>query len=378
MKTLLITLSIGLSMSTLNASKLYAEELVIPKITAPNALDEGTQRVLSPSQISELLPWAKNSKTFLLDLVDNSQNLPMEQRLERLIEGVEQVVQESQSIKSEMIMRYSLNRSLVIYKILEAEMDSSNVGTIDAKVRVLMQSIKMAIAYYDNDVLSLTKNTVTPFAQFGMEYFNFLHELNKSIFDATAQYNIQRTAMEFLQWDLYRDINNTTYASQIIKINNSLKIFPQKNMPDAHAISYIRQMKKIVEQLNLPKQVKNEVEETKNIFSKKEEVVVAPVKTRKVKNYNGNCYATDSSGEILWDAGKLSWSRCHDGRYTTYNGACYAVDLVSSEILWSGGKQSWENCHSGRYRNYNGSCYPTDRSGEILWSAGKVSYTYCQ
>lgn len=380
MNKILSMLIIGSSLLGTLAS---AEELILPTISSPSFLDEGTQRELSMAQIAELLPWAKDSKMFLVDLIDNAQSLPMEQRLERLLEGVEQVVKESQSKKSELVMRYSLNRSLVLYKILDQEMDSQVVGSIDIKVRVLMQSIKLAISYYDTDVLNLSKKTTLPFAQFGLEYFGFLHELNKSIFDASAQYNIQRTALEFLQWDLYRDLNNISYAPQIIKINNALKIFPQKKMSDAYSINYIRQMKKVVEQLSLPKASLSNTSaaEVTNIFSKKEEGV-APVTSRinrkNFKTYDGDCYAADKEGRILWDAGKLDWKSCHGGDYAPYDGKCYAVDFNSSNKLWGAGVMPWKLCHSGSYKSYDGACYPTDKSNNILWSAGKTSYVNCQ
>jgi hypothetical protein len=84
----------------------------------------------------------------------------------------------------------------------------------------------MAIAYYDTDMANLkTPAKQSSFITFGMEYFAFLTELNKSIFDASAQYLIERTALEWFQWDLYRDLNNKMYAPQIVKINNSLKTF---------------------------------------------------------------------------------------------------------------------------------------------------------
>ncbi len=239
-------------MATLSfATVLKAEDIALPVISKPAILDEGTQRELSAAQIAELLPWAKDSKLFLTDLLDNIQGLSTTDKIDRLVEGLQQVVGESAPKNSELLMRYALNRGLVINEILSKEMSDDVVGTADAKLRVLKSSIQMAIKYYDTDMAILAKKTVAPYVIFGLDYFEFLTELNKSVFDASAQYAIQRTAFEWLQWDLYRDLNNAAYAPQIVKINNSLKTFSNKKLTDAQSIASIRQMKKIAQQLNV-------------------------------------------------------------------------------------------------------------------------------
>lgn len=230
---------------------LHAEDVVIPVVQKPSVLQEGTQRELSATQIAELLPWAKNSKIFLNDLLASMQGLSSADKLDRLEDGIKSVVGESAPKNSELLMRYVLNRALVINDLLKAEMGSDEVGTTDTKLRVFTLSIKMAIKYYDTDMATLNQKTQAPFITFGTDYFVFLSELNKSIFDASASYNIQRTALEWLQWDLYRDLNNQQMASQIVKINNSLKIYPVKKMNDTQYISYIRQMKLMSNQLDL-------------------------------------------------------------------------------------------------------------------------------
>lgn len=375
-KQLILALLASLSLNSLS----FAQEMNIPVVSSPSALQEGTQRELTAEQIAELLPWAKDSKIFLNDLLDQVHTLPMDQKIERLIDGIKQVVLESAPKHSELIMRYALNRALVVNDILSQEMQDGVVGTADAKFRVLNLSINLAIKYHDSDLANLTNRTTLPYAAFGLEYFNFLHELNKSIFDASAQYNIERTALEFLQWDLYRDINNTSYAPQILKINNALKIFPVKKMSDANSINYIRQMKKVVQQLSLGDKIQKVESSNENsvIFNKKEEErrEQETVKSKNTKLYDGKCYATDSSGSILWDAGKLSWRQCHNGKYKTYDGKCYATDKNSS-IIWDAGKVDWNFCHSKQYKTYDGNCYATDVNGSIIWDAGQVIWNSC-
>ncbi|MEA9356914.1 hypothetical protein SHI21_11885 [Bacteriovorax sp. PP10] len=233
------------------SSLVKSDDVVVPVVAKPSILQEGTQRELTAGQIAELLPWAKNSKVFLNDLLSSVQGLTSVDKLERFEDGIKSIVGESAPKNSELLMRYILNRALVVNDLLKSEMNADEVGTIDTKLRVLTLSIKMAITYYDTDMDTLNKKTTAPFIEFGIQYFNFLSELNKSIFDASASYNIQRTALEWLQWDLYRDLNNQQMASQIVKINNSLKIYPVKRMSDTQYISGIRQMKLLSQSLDL-------------------------------------------------------------------------------------------------------------------------------
>lgn len=253
MKTTLAVIALT---SFLSNGMLKAEEITLPVINKPAILEEGTQRNLTQSQIAELLPWAKNSKIFLNDLLDNTQGLSAGDQIERLVEGVSSAVNESAPKNSELLMRYALNRSIVLIGILDKEMDASAVGSADVKLRVLKASIRMALKYYETDMAMLTKKSVAPYVVFGLDYFEFLNELNKSIFDASAQYSIQRTSLEWLQWDLYRDLNNAIYAPQIVKINNGLKTFPVRKLTDAQSIAYIRQMKALSAQLKTQETLK--------------------------------------------------------------------------------------------------------------------------
>lgn len=250
-KMIFTTLAVVATMGCSQALK--AQEITLPVISKPAILDEGTQRELTSAQVAELLPWAKDSKIFLKDLLENVNTLSMTDKVDYLIDGIKNIVGESGPRKSELLMRYALNRGLVLNDILVREIDSNSVGLIDAQLRILRSSILLAISSYDKDMDAMAKKSKTSLADFGLDYFEFLSELNKSIFDASAQFQIQRTTLEFLQWDLYRDLNNTAYAPQIVKINNALRAFQNKNPTDAQAIALIRQMKSLSKQLNLVK-----------------------------------------------------------------------------------------------------------------------------
>lgn len=227
----------------------YAEDITIPVIAKPSLLQEGTQTQLSDSQISELIPWAKDSKLYLTDLLEGAESLSVTDKIDRLVEGIKLVVGESAPKQTELLMRYILNRALVVNETLSKEIESNQIGQADIKLRVLLSSINMAIKYYDTDMKALSKKSQTPFADFGIQYFQFLVEINKSIFDASAQYYIQRTALEWLAWDLYRDLNNKQFAPQIVKITNSLKTLPLENISDMQAITLIGQMRSLIVRL---------------------------------------------------------------------------------------------------------------------------------
>lgn len=341
-------------MSNLTMPVLQAEEaIIVPTISSPSILLEGTQKELSSQQIAELIPWAKNSKSFLIDLLDATSTLSSDDKIESMRNGIKNAVLESSPKNSELLMRYALNRGLVISDILNKEIDKDQVGASDVQIRILRSSINMALKYYDNDMATLTKNSTVPFATFGLDYFDFLTELNKSVFDASAQYSIQKSALEFLQWDLYRDLNNTNYASQIIKINNGLKLLSTKKLTDAQSISYIRQMKKTAEQLNFStSQTKNHTQNTSNENSFSDGIY---------KSYSGTCYAMDKKNPEEGYLKAVVWQKCFDGDYKSYSGTCYAMSKTDKK---EGYLQSvdWENCFNGHYKSYSGTCYAMSKT----------------
>lgn len=391
-----VMLMASITLAGLNSMALADDLALVVAVDRPAILDEGTQRELTAAQIAELLPWAKDSKNFLVDLLDNVQGLNTTDKIERLIEGIKSSVVDSAPKNSELMMRYALNRALVINTILDREMDGSAVGTADAKSRVLILSIKMALKYYDADMATLSNKSASPFASFGIEYFNFLSELNKSIFDASAQYNIQRTSLEWLQWDLYRDLNNAQYASQILKINNVLKTFPVKRMSDAQSISYIRQMKKTTEQLRLEEKAATRkqtiAQNEENIFS-----TATKEDNRFTKKNKGNfvsvyssyygtnyCYPSDANGNKLGDS-KVDIENCQTGYvslYSSYYGTnyCYASDSSNNKLGDS--KVDISYCQKGYvslYSSYYGTnyCYVADKSNNKLGDS-KVDISLCQ
>lgn len=341
--------------SMLLSTAILADEIDMPVVKKPDVLLEGTQQTLTAEQIESILPWAKDSKNFLADLISSTQGLNTNDKIDRLTDGIKQTVGESAPKKSELFMRYILNRSLVIAETLDAEIDRDAVGSNDTKLRVLLTSAKLAIKYYDIDLKSLTNKTAMPFEVFGIDYFNFLNDLNKSIFDASAQYKIQRTSLEWLQWDLYRSLNNTTYAAQIVKLNNALKILPSKKISDAQSIANIKQMKKIIELLDIP--------EIKNTSERLEQ--------NNNNNNNSNVFEVDDDNE---------YAKFNDGKqyhYSTSREKCFPVSQ-DNNIMYSSPVDSNFCFQVGNY-HYSRSrekCFKVSKGNDIMYS-DRVEDKFC-
>ena len=226
---------------------------------------EGTERHLSLEQLNELRPWAENSQILLKDLLNTIKSLSKAEKESELLGVVKDVVLASAPKNTELLMRYVLNRGVIVYKMLRVETNGSIVGSRNARIRILEQSVHKALHYYQSDLRFLQGGSESvepiPFAQFGVEYFQFLLELSKSVFDASAQYEMTKMSLEFLQWDLYRDLDQKVYAPQILKINNKLKEIdnalkssPVTNLSrDQQLIDQIKNMKKLIENLELEK-----------------------------------------------------------------------------------------------------------------------------
>ncbi|MBI2606435.1 MAG: hypothetical protein HYW49_10180 [Deltaproteobacteria bacterium] len=236
---ILKTLIAPLIAAILAGSTAFAQQ--VPQIAPPAGFSEGTETKLTDVQIVDLVPWAKNSKRDLEELLLDADTIgsPVTKK-QVLLKGIQNLVLQSQPLKSELLMRYVLNRALVVNTEIENEAIAPNggkapTGIVDQQIRLLTLSAKMAVKYFESDLAFLngavTKkdvNLVTlPYAKFGLEYAEFLMNLNNSITDASAQYNIGVIALGLLQWDLYRDQNKVAFADSITKINSFLKTLPE-------------------------------------------------------------------------------------------------------------------------------------------------------
>jgi hypothetical protein len=372
--------------SMLLSTAIFADDVAMPVVKKPAVLLEGTQQSLTADQIAELLPWAKNSKSFLIDLISSTQGLSTDDKIERITDGIKQTVGESAPKNSELFMRYILNRSLVVVETLDAETNRDVVGSNDTKLRVLLTSAKLAIKYYDIDVNSLTNKTVMPFEAFGIDYFNFLNDLNKSIFDASAQYKIQRISLEWLQWDLYRSLNNATYAAQIVKLNNAIKLLPSKKLTDAQSIANIKQMKKVIELLDLPgiKNISERSSTDNQTVSKTDLRNTEYDKYQDGKSYyystsDEQCFPVSQSGSIM-KSSRVNNNYCFDvGKYyySSDREQCFKVSK-DGNIMYSD-RVDDKLCAKEETFYYSTSreqCFAFSTNDKIMYSS-RMNDTYC-
>lgn len=205
---------------------------------AGSPLDEGTAEGLSSTDRARISDWALNTKLALEELLTNIEPLKMVEKKQMLVECIENAVVDSAPLPSETLLRYTLNRALSANEVIELEGINRNLpfvaaGTIDQQVRLLRESVKMALDNYKNDVAYINgKNTkirdlISPeYANFGTAYNDLLLKLSSSIFDATAQYGILRKSIGWLAKDLAKDAKSEAYGRIAINLDNAWRTLP--------------------------------------------------------------------------------------------------------------------------------------------------------
>ncbi len=231
----------------LGMNTLYAQNL--PNIEIPNyGLKEET-RTLTESEIAELKLYAKDIKLDLQELLDQSSQRPPSEAPDYLQSEMKKIVSNYQE-RANSFVRYTINRSLVLTQIINEEVEANDNMKDNVQLRLLRQSLKMAVLYSDFDFSRYNEFELKTYARFGADYYSLLVELSKSLVDASAQYKIMIASLEFLQWDLYREVAHVTDAPVITKIYYFLK--RQKNLNNKSDFEYvqdIRQIKKFITQL---------------------------------------------------------------------------------------------------------------------------------
>lgn len=226
-----------------------------------SVLDEGTEEGLSAQDRSNLTDWALNTKLGLEDIMSKIQSLQMVEKKQMLVECIENAVVDSSPLASETLLRYTLNRALAANKAIEEEAIRKNLGavaagTIDQQVRLLRESVTMALGYYQNDIAYINgtkkstdlRDLVAPeYAKFGVVYNDFLLKVSSSIYDATAQYKILRSSIGWLAKDLARDSKKEAFGRVAITLDNSYRSLEDPSsstMADATAVIDSRVAKK--------------------------------------------------------------------------------------------------------------------------------------
>ena len=218
--------------------------------------EEGTETELSVQQLDKIKPWATNSLIQLRDLLDKVNTMTYRDAHETMVDEIKNVVLASAPKKTELLLRFILNRAMKVNDELATDSNTDAPGAVDTEVRILRLSVELAQRYYTSDIAFLDARekdsaaATLPYAAFGLEYANMLMTMDQSMFGARAQYAVARLVLGFLQVDLNRDEHlRFRYAPAIGKIHAFLTKLPERS-PDngAMALKYVRQMRKTYEQ----------------------------------------------------------------------------------------------------------------------------------
>lgn len=201
--------------------------------------------IISDEEMEIFKLYAKDIKTELKEALTVAGQVKNRSSLDQLKKVIKDIVISYQE-RSNIFVRYSLNRSIALCEILEQEDNSKETLSIGLQARILTQSLKNASFYADFDFKRYEEFELQTYAYFGADYFSLLNELSKSITDASAQYKIMIASLEFLQWDLYRELEHSKNAPVITRIHHFLSKEPKKISSDFEYISQIRIVKKFI------------------------------------------------------------------------------------------------------------------------------------
>lgn len=215
-------------------------------------LEERIEMQLTDEFVDSIRPFARNLGRRLDSLLERASELTNFEAEEYLVKALNQLVYESDIKIDEMLSREVLERAILIHRVLEAETESSDFGVIDMRIRLLTRAIEMAKSKYsEQDINFLDNKSEISYAAFGKEYIVYLSELNKSVFDASAQYQLQKLALQFYQYDLARDVNYESHATDIVEIHDSLPAYPDSSENDRSSIRHIRSLRSLMFSLDV-------------------------------------------------------------------------------------------------------------------------------
>lgn len=237
-----------------------------------NLFDEGTEVNLGPEQVADIMPWAQNTRALLVKLLATTENLTYTDKLATLVKGIKEGVLSSAPKNTELAMRYVLNRALKVYAIMRKSPQANEGMQIDAQIKLLEDSVKMAIKYYQADFEVLKKAQQGEVAssitfEFALGQEQFLDRITRFQFNPQVNYQIQRLRMGYFQWDLYRLQTNKEFANAIYETNRILKSYV--STPPSGSQASIHLTKKMtVEFSKLMKQLLKQREKTFELTQK--------------------------------------------------------------------------------------------------------------
>ncbi len=239
----------------------------LPRLSVPSELSsgefaEGTITRLSPTEVAEFLPWAQNARNQLNRALTQSRGLPLRDRMPLLERAVQAVVSRSGNRQYQLLMRFALNRGLLLVEELEKSIDMRAIGSLESGLDILQRSINVALAFYESDLAFQQRaqadqnTTVIPHARFGSAFMQELLPGVLNVLDAKAQYRLMYKLVEMVNWDLSRDAEANRHAETIVEAYEMSQDLP--STPSTDDKTNLRQMRRLnslrIAKLALPNQ----------------------------------------------------------------------------------------------------------------------------
>lgn len=226
----------------------------LPTIKTPDELSagafaEGTITRLSSAEVAEFLPWAQNARNQLNRALTQVAQLPLRERLPVLERVARAVVAQSGPRQYQLLMRFALNRGLLLVDELERSTDMSAIGAIENALDLVQRSITVALRFYESDLafqqraVSDTHAVTIPHAQFGRAFMQELYPAVVNVLDAGAQYRLLYKLVEMVNWDLSRDAEANVFAEIIVEayeLTQDLPAVPSGD--DKTNLRYVRRL----------------------------------------------------------------------------------------------------------------------------------------
>ncbi|MGE3608923.1 MAG: hypothetical protein AB7I27_05005 [Bacteriovoracaceae bacterium] len=246
----------------------------LPQINPPKELvevggqfAEGTSTKLSDKDIALFIPWAQSAQTMLNDALKDIENMPLEEQVKHLQETIQSVVRSSGSKNYQMLMRFALNRTLLLLQELSKEADWHSSAIQANALDLSVAGIKTALKFYESD-LAFQQRVAKGNGTFNPEYASFAKTFGASILtpidsinDASAQMRLMYKTLEMVNWDLSRDEKAQDYSDTIVDIYNALNSMDEHpSKVDQENIKSIRKLIPLTQEVDNFKLVEVKIE----------------------------------------------------------------------------------------------------------------------
>ncbi len=203
---------------------------------------EGTQTLLSPSEVADLRQWIENAKNDLAALEDETRLGNLEDRRRRITQEFEAIVSRSAKKENELLTRYTLNRSLEIDELLGADPAPSELQSL---VAFLDSTLRLAKGFYTDDQKYLEAmgrgdkpELQTPMPVFAYQYAEMILAFSRTFIRPELEYSVTFKALGWLANDLNssRNLDRVQYADSILRIERLQKKFSENNSAEIETV----------------------------------------------------------------------------------------------------------------------------------------------